>query len=145
MDWRKPVDQQGAVIAADAAGPRLVATSGQTYEAEEWPITVIDRWAIYDSGDALEGFRCTACGDVSGDVDDPAFDLIDTWHKTRRAPGHTCDSCGWSAPLSSWDVRAAAACSHVAISGDLVDAEEIVTQEITAELGGEWIWVYEHI
>ncbi len=147
VDWRKPKDRQGNVIAADAAGPRLFGTAAvAASEGAEFPITVIDRWAVYDSGDAFEGFRCAACREVS----DAALDLVDDWYRTARVPIHRCDRCGWTAPLTAWDVRAAAVCSHVAISGDLLggnltDAVTTLTQELSTELAGEWIWVYEHI
>lgn len=146
VDWRKPKDQHGAVIAADAAGPRLFRSAADVSERAEFPITVIDGWAIYDSGDAFEGFRCIACAKP----DEAAVDLVDHWYETGQAPTHTCDHCGWSGRLTAWDVRAAAACSHVAISGDLLggdvaDAVTTLTRELLAELGGEWIWIYEHI
>lgn len=146
VDWRKPVDQNGAVIPADAAGPRVVGPAADQFEREQYPITVIDGWHFYDSGDAFEGFRCAVCGGVS----ETALDLVDSWDETRRAPVHTCVQCGWTGPLTAWDVRAAVALSHVAISGDLsgghlMGAEQVLTEEIAAELGGQWAWVYEHI
>lgn len=66
VDWRKPKDRQGNVIVADAAGPRLFRTAAEaSSEGAQFPITVIDRWNVYDSGDAFEGFRCDACREVS--------------------------------------------------------------------------------
>ena len=141
VNWRKPTDQEGAVIGADAAGPRVVGPAADAWEREEHPITVIDKWGFYDSGDAFEGFRCAACGHVSA----AALELVDQWEQTGQAPTQTCENCGWTGPLSAWDLRAAVACSHVAISGDVLESADILTQEIAAELGGEWVWVYEHI
>lgn len=73
------------------------------------------------------------------------IDHLVEWSETQQIPVNECTHCGYQARLSRWNLRAGAAFSHLAISGDVIGSEDELLADLRGDFGGTWAWIYQHI
>ncbi|MCC3291368.1 hypothetical protein [Arthrobacter sp. zg-Y1110] len=158
--WSAPdpqvYDDRHSQEVSDGPGPRLI---GQLDPHRPYFVfTFIPGLNVYFLGDSTAGPKCRQC-DEELDID-VVSRMIQGWLDSGQEPDLTCPRCSWHAPWGRWELSTSLVVAsfaviidrdwHVPIGQDwrtAVDPYDLprrFVEELQADLGGHWVFMYFH-